>query len=99
MVRTLCDFPPPVGLRELAKRADIDAGYASRVVQILVRDALVVRTGRVPITEVDWPALLRRWSEEYSSLKKGRISWYLAPRGLQSVMDRLKTLKTGYAVG
>lgn len=98
LVRALCDFPPPVGLRELAKRADVDAGYASRVVQILIRDALVVRTGRGPITSVDWPALLRRWSEEYSPLKQGRVAWYLAPRGLQSVVDRLKTLKSGYAV-
>jgi len=98
LVRALCDFRPPLGLRELATRADVDAGYTSRIVQVLVREALVVRTSRGPITSVDWAALLRRWSEEYSPLKGGRVSWYLAPRGLQPVVDRLKTLRKGYVV-
>ena len=98
LVRALCDFKPPVGLRELAKRAGIDAGYASRVVQFLEREAIVVRTGRGPITEVDWPALIRRWSEQYSPFKRDRVAWYLAPRGLQPVVDTLKTLRGGYAV-
>lgn len=98
LVRALCDFKPPVGLRELAKRAAIDAGYASRVVQFLEREAIVVRTGRGPITEVDWPALIRRWSEQYSPLRRDRVAWYLAPRGLQPVVDILKTLRSGYVV-
>jgi hypothetical protein len=98
LVRTLSDSRPPIGLRELAKRADVDAGYASRVVQYLVRDALVTRNGRGAITSVDWPALLRRWSEEYSPVKAGRATWFLAPRGLQAVVDALKKLRGGYTV-
>jgi hypothetical protein len=98
LVRALCDFSPPFGLRELAKRAEVDAGYASRIVQVLDREALLGRTTRGPITTVDWAALLRRWSEQYSPLKGGRVSWHLAPRGLQSVADVLKTLKGGYVV-
>ncbi len=98
IVRTLCDFRPPIGLRDLAKRASVDAGYASRVVQYLIRDALVTRSGRGPITSVDWAALLRRWSEEYSPMKAGRAAWFLAPRGLQTVVDALKKLRGGYSV-
>jgi hypothetical protein len=98
LVRTLCDFRPPIGLRELAKRADVDAGYASRVVQYLIRDALVTRNGRGPITRVDWAALLRRWSEEYSPMKAGRATSFLAPRGPQTVVDALKKLRSGYTV-
>jgi hypothetical protein len=98
LVRALCDLRPPLGLRELAQRAAVDAGYTSRIVQVLVREALVARAGRGPITSVDWAALLRRWSEEYSPLKRGRVSWYLAPRGLQAVVDHLKTLRGGYVV-
>jgi hypothetical protein len=33
-----------VDLRELAKRAGVDPGYTSRIVEVLNRDALVVRT-------------------------------------------------------
>jgi hypothetical protein len=98
LVRTLCDFRSPVGLRDLAKRANVDAGYASRVVQYLIREALVTRTGRGPITSVDWAALLRRWSEEYSPLKAGRTTSFLAPRGLQTVVAALKKLRGGYTV-
>lgn len=98
IVRTLCDFRPPIGLRELAKRANVDAGYASRVVQYLIRDALVTRSGRGPITSVDWAALLRRWSEEYSPMKAGRATSFLAPRGLRTVVNALKNLRGGYTV-
>jgi hypothetical protein len=98
LVRALCDFRPPIGLRDLAKRANVDAGYASRVVQYLIRDALVTRNGRGPITSVDWAALLRRWSEEYSPTKAGRATSFLAPRGLQNVVDALKKLRAGYTV-
>jgi hypothetical protein len=61
---------PPVGLRELAKRAGVDPGYASRVVDFLDREALVTRTTRGPITTVDWQGLLRRWSQEYSPFRR-----------------------------
>jgi hypothetical protein len=98
IVRTLCDFRSPIGLRDLAKRANVDAGYASRVVQYLIRDALVTRTGRGPITSVDWAALLWRWSEEYSPLKAGRATSFLAPRGLPAVVGALKKLRGGYTV-
>ena len=98
LVRGLCDFRPPIGVRELAKRAGVDAGYASRVVQYLIREALVTRTGRGPITTVDWAALLRRWSEEYSPMRAGRTTPFLAPRGLQTVVDALKKLRGGYTV-
>jgi hypothetical protein len=98
LVRTLCDFRPPIGLRDLAKRAGVDAGYASRVVQYLIREALVTRTGRGPISTVDWAALLRRWSEEYSPMKAGRATSFLAPRGLQTVVDALKKLRGGYTL-
>jgi hypothetical protein len=58
----------------------------------------VTRAGRGPITNVDWTALLRRWSEEYSPTKSGRAIWFLAPRGLQPVIDALKKLRDGYVV-
>ncbi len=53
---------------------------------------------RRSITSVDWAALLRRWSEQYSPLKSGRVAWFLAPRGLAPVVDKLKTLRSGYVV-
>lgn len=98
LVRALCDFRPPVGLRELAKRAGVDPGYASRVIDFLTREALVVRTPRGPISGTDWPALLRRWSQEYSPFQRRGLTWYLAPRGLGPTVEKLKVVETQYAV-
>ena len=98
LVRALCDFRPPQGLRELAKRAGVDPGYASRVVDFLDREALLTRTTRGPITNVDWRALLNRWSQEYSPFARQGATMYLAARGVPAVIDRLKKTKTRYAV-
>ncbi len=98
LVRALCDFRPPVGLRELARRAGVDPGYASRVVDSLDREALVTRTPRGPITAVDWRALLNRWSQEYSPFRRQGATMYLAARGIPAVTERLKQLKVRYAV-
>jgi hypothetical protein len=98
LVRALCDFRPPTGLRELAKRAGVDAGYASRLIELLNREALVTRATRGPITSVDWEALLKRWSQEYSPFRRGGSKMYLAPRGLSAVLDKLKSTRTRYAV-
>jgi hypothetical protein len=98
IVRALCDFRPPVGLRELAKRAGVDAGYASRIIALLDREALVTRQKRGPITHTDWAALIRRWSQQYSPFQPQRVAWYLAPRGMTQVLERLTTLSARYAV-
>lgn len=98
LVRALCDFRPPVGLRELAKRAVVDPGYTSRVVDFLDREALVTRTPRGPITTVDWRALLNRWSQEYSPFRRQGAAMYLAARGIPAVTERLSQLKVRYAV-
>lgn len=98
IVRALCDFRPPTGLRELAKRAGVDAGYASRIMDFLDREALITRQERGPITNTDWPALIRRWSQEYSPFQRQRVAWYLAPRGFPPVLERLNKSTTRYAV-
>jgi hypothetical protein len=98
LVWALCDLRPPTGLRELARRAGVDAGYASRVVDLLDRDALITRTARGLITGVDWPGLLRRWAEDYSPFRRPGATWYLAARGIGAVTEGLKGLRLRYAL-
>ena len=98
IVRALCDFRPPIGLRALAKRAGVDPGYASRVVDLLDREALLTRTPRGPITAVEWQALLKRWSQEYSPFRRRGAAMYLAARGIPAVIERLKKTNAAYAV-
>lgn len=98
IVRALCDFKVPIGLRMLAGKAGVDPGYTSRVVAFLDREGLIGREKRGPITAVDWQALLRRWSADYSPFAGDRAASFLDPRGLATFTAKLRQLKSRYAV-
>jgi len=97
VVRALCDFAPPVGVRELARRAEIDPGYASRVLALLEKEDLIQREPRGPITQIDWRGLISRWTEDYSLLNSNRTGSYLEPRGLGSLLRKLRDSDLRYA--
>ncbi len=97
VVRALLDFRPPYPLRLLAETAELPLGSASRVVAFLVSEALVERSGRGPIESVDWKALLRRWTQDYSLLKTNRSRFFLEPRGPRALEARLRELDAPYA--
>ena len=97
VVRALCDFAPPVGVRELAGRSGVDPGYVSRVFSLLEKEDLIRRESRGPVTNVDWQALIRRWSQDYSLFGSNRTGSYLEPRGLSSLLRKLRDLDLRYA--
>ncbi len=90
LVRALVDFTPPLGTREIAKLAEIDPGYVSRLLVMLERDDLIGREPRGPITRVDWPNLLRAWTRDYSLDSSNLATAYLQPRGLPALVDALR---------
>jgi hypothetical protein len=97
VVRTLCDEPIPMGVRGLAKSAGVDAGYASRLLALLSKEALVERDkGRV--IRVERGRLLRKWAEDAPLSARGRTGMYLEPRGLPALLSKLSTMKAKYAV-
>lgn len=98
LVRALCDWRPPVGIRDLAKRAGTDPGYTSRVTRLLEDEDLVQRDGTGQIRMVDWQGLLRRWARDYDVARTNRAVPLLAPRGLPAFMDRLRQYDEPYAV-
>ena len=98
IVRALCDFLPPLGVRDLAKKAGADAGYVSRTLALLDREDLIRRSPRGPITSVDWQGLIRRWAQDYSLLEPKRTGSFLEPRGLPSSFEKLGKVDFRYAV-
>lgn len=90
VVRALCDFVPPIGVRKLARKSDVDPGYVSRVFALLEKEALIQRESRGPVTDTDWQALIRRWTEDYSLLNSNLTATYLEPRGLNSLLRKLR---------
>ncbi len=97
VVRALCDFEPPVGVRELAGKSAVDPSYVSRVFTLLGKEDLIQRESRGPVTGVDWQALIRRWTEDYSLLGSNRTGSYLEPRGLGSLLHKLRDSDLRYA--
>lgn len=98
VVRALCDFTPPIGVRELAERAKIDPGYVSRVFALLEKEDLIRRERRGPVAYADWQGLIRRWTEDYSLFGSNRTGSYLEPRGLSSLLPKLRGSDLRYAV-
>lgn len=98
VVRALIERRTPPGVRELATRVAIDAGYVSRVLSFLDSEALITRVGRGRIEAVDWPALLRRWANEAPLDTRGRLRTYLDPRGLAALQGRLAGVRDRYAI-
>jgi hypothetical protein len=98
IVRALCDWRPPVGVRELARRAGADPGYVARVLSLLVDEDLIVRDRTGEVLDVRWKELLKRWSADYTLAGTNRALAFLAPRGLGDVLRRLTALGETYAL-
>lgn len=98
IVRALIDSKAPPGVRELAARTKIDAGYVSRVLTLLETEALITRVGRGRLESVDWPALLRRWAAEAPLESRGDVQTYLEPRGISALVTRLGKSDERYVV-
>lgn len=97
-VRALLSAPLPIGVRELAQRARTDAGYMSRVLGLLDKEALVEREPRGPVTDVDRVRLIRRWAEDAPIETRGKMETYLEPRGLKALLDKLLDTQMEYAI-
>jgi len=99
IVRYLCDFLGPIGIRALARKTGTDPGYVSRVLFLLDREALIKREARGPVTDTDWQGLIRRWAEDYSPLEdKSKVKTYLEPRGLSALLEKLKEKSFRYSM-
>jgi hypothetical protein len=98
VVRALCDFRPPFGVRQLAARSTTSAASISRVATLLEREALITRDSDGTIVQVDWAGVLRRWVEDYALTTSNRVRTFLEPRGLPALLDKLTTVAGPYAV-
>ena len=98
VVRLLIDRRTPVGVREIADATGVDKGYVSRVLALLDKEALITRTVRGRVEDVDWSALLRRWANDAPLTSRGTMRTYLEPRGLSTFLARLATTTSPYAI-
>jgi len=96
-VRALCDFRPPYGVRELAKRVGPSAATLSRVIDFLDREALLKKDEGAVVQEIDWAGTIRRWTQDYGFSKSNRVVTFLDPRGLSDLRLKLSKAQWTYA--
>jgi hypothetical protein len=93
IVRAALGSPTPVGVRQLATLADVSPGTVSKTLPALAADNALERDSAGSVTSVDRRRLLDRWTADYGLLKSnGTPSYYVAPRGIGSVLEKTQTL-------
>lgn len=98
IARALCDWRPPVGVRELARRADASPGYVTRVLSLLDDEDVISRDANGGIATVSWRELLQRWAQDYSVTSTNRALAYLEPRSSDAFLNRLRDYSMTWAL-
>ena len=98
VVRALCDWRPPIGVRELARRAEVSAGYATRILSLLQKEAVIARDASGGVSTVNWRDVLRRWTQDYGVTRTNRSMAYLEPRSVDALVRRLAEYKATWAL-
>lgn len=101
VVRVLTDFPEPLGARRVAELAQVDAGYASRVMRMLREEGILTAAPRGAVTKVDRVALVRRWATDYDTIRSNRVlrTFYARDLGtlVLAIRDRARSSSFKYA--
>ncbi|MFE3542413.1 hypothetical protein ACFXK0_05515 [Nocardia sp. NPDC059177] len=97
VVRALVDIRGPWRVRNLITESGASTGSVYRVLEYLEQEELIARQGG-EIDVLDWQGILRRWSTSYQFLHANQVTRWIAPRGLPSLLDRLRATEVDYAI-
>lgn len=90
VIRALSEIEMPVGVRELASAAQASPGSVSKLLVTLAAEGIVDRDARGALNAVRLRSLLRRWVQDYRYATTNHgLGYWLAPRGLAQVTERL----------
>jgi hypothetical protein len=90
LIRLLMDVRPPYGVSELALATGLAAGYVSRLLDTLDREALIERPRRGPVETVDIAALARRWASSYDVFRSNQALGLIAPSGIEAFLEAVR---------
>lgn len=95
VVRVLIDAEPPYSGADIARAANVNEGYLSRILDTLVDEGLIDREPSGPITRVDWPAIVRRRAQALDLFRTVGTYRYIARQGAPALLDQLRARSTG----
>jgi hypothetical protein len=93
IIRALLEVKPPIGVRELQALAGVSsAGSVSKLLPTLAAADALERDDRGQVVDINRRALLDRWTADYSFRASNHaVMNCLAPRGLEPLIDRLRS--------
>jgi len=91
VVRVLVDAAPPYTGAEIAKAANVNEGYVSRILETLGDEGLIERQSPGPVMGVDWPAVLRRRAQVLDLFRPTGSHRYIARQGARGLVEQLAT--------
>lgn len=91
VVRVLIDAAPPYSGVEIARAAEVNEGYVSRILDTLVNEGLVERERAGPVTGVDWPRLIRRRAQALDLFRPNGSFRYVARQGVAELLEGLRS--------
>ena len=89
VVRALLDYAGPWKIRELVELSESATGSVYRVVEFLERENLITKDEASRYAVRDWQKLLLRWSQDYGFLSTNKTSTWIAPRGIDGLLEML----------
>lgn len=94
VICALAETDTPVGIRELAAKAEVAPGTATKVLKTLTNDAVVTRDDSGRILRIEKRALIERWAQDYGFLTSNRsVRYYIAPRGISRTLELLQSFE------
>jgi hypothetical protein len=90
LVRVLAEVTPSYTGVQLAQATQLSAAYVSRLLGSLEEQGLIVRRGR-SVTAVAWDDLLRARADAAPLMTGKAVAGFVAPRGVDYVLDRLRS--------
>jgi hypothetical protein len=90
VVRVLADAAPPYTGAEIARAANVNEGYLSRILETLSDEGLIERESSGPVTGVDWPAMLRRRAQALDLFRSAGTYRYVAREGTRRLLEDLQ---------
>ncbi len=92
VVRVLVDARPPYTGAEIARAANVNEGYASRILDSLQDEGLIERQRPGPVTDADWPALIRRRARALDLFKPVGTYRYVSRQGISRTINSLSNM-------
>ena len=91
LMRFLVDVRPPYRLSDIESATGINKGYLSRLLEAVASEGLITRPSRGPVTDVDWPEVLRRRASQVDLYRTNKAFTFIARTSIGGVLDDLRT--------